>query len=198
MKSHQTVKAGDPRALFLDRDGVINVDHGYVYRREEFTFIPGIFEVCRLARDQGLTIVVVTNQAGIGRNYYSTEDFELLTLWMKERFLEQGVTIAAVYHCPDHPDAGIGNYRRDSFDRKPNPGMLLRAKNDLGINLAQSILIGDKESDIEAAKRAGVGTSIRFGHLPDREATDADLNALDHREVFRFLHDYFAQALPHT
>lgn len=193
MKNHQSAKAAIHRALFLDRDGVINLDHGYVYRQDEFTFIPGIFDACRLARDQGFTIVVVTNQAGIGRNYYTEEDFETLTRWMKERFLEEGITVAAVYYCPHHPEAGIGRYRQESFDRKPNPGMLLRAKSDLGIDLTHSILIGDKESDIEAAKRAGIGISIRFGTLPDGEVTQADLRAQNHGDVCSFLDAHFRQ-----
>lgn len=187
MSSPQEAKTAFHRALFLDRDGVINADHGYVYRWEEFVFLPGIFDLCRQARDEGFAIVVITNQAGIGRGYYTADDFEALTGWMKERFLDEGVTIAAVYHCPDHPEAGIGPYRRDSFDRKPNPGMLLRARDDLSIDLARSILVGDKESDIEAAMRAGVGISIRFGRLAAGETTRADLNTDDFAEVCRLL-----------
>ena len=154
------------RALFLDRDGVINVDHGYVYRTQDFEFMPGIFELCRMAQHGGLCLVVVTNQAGIGRGYYTEADFQALTVWMCEQFRHQGVELAAVYHCPFHPTAGVGEYRRESFDRKPNPGMLLRARDELGLDLAHSLFIGDKPSDMQAGEAAGVGELLQLGpHL---------------------------------
>lgn len=148
------------RALFLDRDGVINVDHGYVHRAQDFAFVPGIFELCHVARDAGLRLVVVTNQAGIGRGLYLESDFQALTAWMRDRFLAQGVELDAVYHCPFHPTAGVGEYRRESFDRKPNPGMLLRARDDLGLDLPNSVFIGDKASDMQAGMAAGVGALL--------------------------------------
>lgn len=143
-------------ALFLDRDGVINVDHGYVHRVEDFEFVPGIFELVRGARELGLLPVVVTNQAGIGRGMYTEADFQALTRWMSGRFDAAGAPLAAVYHCPTHPTAGIGPYRVPSPMRKPNPGMLLAARDDLGIELARSALVGDKGSDIAAGRAAGV------------------------------------------
>lgn len=149
-------------ALFLDRDGVINVDRHYVHRVEDFEFVPGIFELCKAARDIGHRLVVVTNQAGIGRGYYSEADFQALTAWMVGRFRESGVEIERVYHCPFHPSAGIGEYRRESFDRKPNPGMLLKARSDLDLDLARSVLIGDHDTDIAAGAAAGVGQLIKF------------------------------------
>ena len=149
-------------ALFLDRDGVINVDHGYVYRKEDVTFVEGIFELCQAARDRGMAIVVITNQAGIGRGLYSEDEFRALSAWMAEEFSQRGVSIERIYHCPDHPEHGIGAYRRDSFDRKPNPGMILSAQRDLDLALATSVLVGDKASDIEAGLNAGVGTNILF------------------------------------
>lgn len=130
---------------------------------------------------------MVTNQAGIGRGFYTTEDFENLTSWMVRRFSEEGIVISAVYHCPYHPEAGIGPYKQESSDRKPNPGMILRAKEDLSIDLANSVLVGDKESDIEAAFRAGIGTSIRFGALEEGEGTKADFHATDYPSVIRIL-----------
>jgi D-glycero-D-manno-heptose 1,7-bisphosphate phosphatase len=149
-------------ALFLDRDGVINVERNYVYRIEDFEFVPGIFELCAAARDLGHRIVVVTNQAGIGRGYYGEAEFASLTAWMLARFAERGVEIARVYHCPYHPTAGIGEYRRNSFDRKPNPGMLLKARDDLHLDLARCALIGDHDTDIAAGAAAGVGRLIKF------------------------------------
>lgn len=147
-------------ALFLDRDGVINVDHGYVHRTQDFEFLPGIFELARTARTLGLRIVVVTNQAGIGRGLYEECDFERLTAWMRERFAEAGAPIDAVYHCPTHPTAGIGPYRAESPRRKPNPGMILEARDELGLDLAASILLGDKPSDVQAGLAAGVGLNL--------------------------------------
>lgn len=144
------------RALFLDRDGVVNVDHGYVHTIERFDFVEGIFELCRAAVRRGHLPVVVTNQAGIGRGYYGEAEFETLTRWMRERFEAQGAPIAAVYHCPYHPEHGVGAYRVDSFDRKPQPGMLLRARDELGVALEASMMVGDTASDMLAARRAGV------------------------------------------
>jgi D-glycero-D-manno-heptose 1,7-bisphosphate phosphatase len=151
---------GHNKALFLDRDGVINIERGYVHRRESFEFIPGIFELCRAAQSLGYMLVVATNQAGIARGYYSESDFEDLTAWMTDQFAEKEVSLTRVYYCPYHPVFGVGRYKYDSPDRKPNPGMLLRAQIDLGLDLGSSILIGDKLSDIQAGCAAGVGMSI--------------------------------------
>ncbi len=148
------------KALFLDRDGIINVEKGYVYLRGSFEFMPGIFELCRAAQSLGYLLVVVTNQAGIARGYYSESDFNDLTEWMMARFAEKKINIARVYYCPYHPVFGVGEYKCDSPDRKPNPGMLLRAQSDLDLDLGSSILIGDKPSDIRAGCAAGVGTQI--------------------------------------
>lgn len=164
------------RALFLDRDGVINVDRNYVHRIEDFQFVPGIFDLCRNAGALEFRLVVVTNQAGIARGYYTEADFERLTQWMLSVFRQHGIEFARVYHCPYHPTAGIGDYRRDSFDRKPNPGMLLKARHDLGLDLSRSAFIGDKDSDMEAGRRAGVGTLIKLVGAP---AAQADVGATD-------------------
>lgn len=150
------------RALFLDRDGVINVEKNYVHRIEDFEFMPGIFELCAEAGALGFVIVVVTNQAGIGRGIYTEADFLLLTEWMVGAFAARGVTIGRVYHCPYHPTAGVGEYRCESWDRKPNPGMLLRAADDLGLDLAQSALVGDKDTDIAAGRAAALGKLFKL------------------------------------
>ena len=152
------------RALFLDRDGVINVDHGYVYQPENFDFIDGIFQLCQSANKNEYLIIIVTNQAGIGRGYYSKENFLDLTNWMNEKFISKSVSITDVFYCPFHPTHGIGSYKKESFDRKPNPGMLLHAQSKHNIDMSRSILIGDKDSDILAAKNAGVG--LRCHYIP--------------------------------
>ena len=163
------------RALFLDRDGVINVDTGFVWRPEEFVFVDGVFTACRRAAALGYRLVVVTNQSGIGRGLYSEDDFLALTAWMCGRFAEEGVEIARVYFAPTHPVHGIGRYRTDSPDRKPGPGMLLRAQADLGLDLAASALVGDRETDIRAAFAAGVGRKFLVPHhMEDTAGTCAD------------------------
>lgn len=148
------------KALFLDRDGVINVDHGHVGKVEDFDFIDGIFELCQKAQNKGYLIIIVTNQAGIAKGYYTEEQFLKLTNWLENEFKKKGVHITKTYYCPYHIDAKIAKYKKDSPDRKPNPGMLLKAIDEFNIDPKKSILIGDKESDIEAGKRSGIKNNI--------------------------------------
>jgi D-glycero-D-manno-heptose 1,7-bisphosphate phosphatase len=150
------------RALFLDRDGVINVDHGYVCTRDRFEFVGGIFELCRRAKDLRYLIFVVTNQAGIGRGLYTEEDFEKLTEWMCASFRDRGAPIAKVYSCPFHPEFGIGTYRRESDWRKPGPGMIRQAAKEFDIDLRHSVLVGDRETDIQCGRAAGVACTILY------------------------------------
>lgn len=149
-------------ALFLDRDGVINIDHAYVCKPENFEFVDGIFELCRTAKQLGYLIFVVTNQAGIGRGYYTAQDFLKLTEWMSGVFKAQGAVIDKVYFCPFHPDHGVGEYKADSPYRKPGPGMILQAAEEFGVDLARSVLVGDKEIDIQAGIAAGVGCNLLY------------------------------------
>jgi D-glycero-D-manno-heptose 1,7-bisphosphate phosphatase len=148
------------KALFLDRDGVINEEKNYVHRVEDFEFMDGIFELLSHAQCHNYLLVVITNQAGIARGYYTEKDFHKLNDWMIGQFRSKGITINKVYYCPYHPTQGIGDYKKDSKFRKPGPGMILQAEKELHINLSQSILIGDKESDIEAGRKAGIGQNI--------------------------------------
>lgn len=162
------------QALFLDRDGVINHDWGYTYRIEDFRWIDGIFDVARAAVRTGLSLIIVTNQSGIARGLYDEAAFAKLTDWMKQRFVDQGAPLTAVYHCPHHPE-GQGIYRRDCDCRKPKPGMLLAAARDHGLDLSASIMVGDKEIDMEAAAAAGIGRRVLFGVseiAPDSVATE--------------------------
>ena len=154
-------------ALFLDRDGVINVDQGYVHRIEDFKFIPGIFSLVRTANESRYPVVVVTNQAGIGRGYYTDDQFCALTHWMFDRFREEEAHIDALYFCPFHPVYGVGLYKKDSEFRKPHPGMMLRAAEDLRLDLSASIMVGDKLSDIDAAISAGIQTRFLFGECDE-------------------------------
>lgn len=169
-------------ALFLDRDGVINVDRGYVHRAEDTQFIDGIFDLCRAARQRSYMIIVVTNQAGIGRGYYTEADFWAYTDWLCHVFRGQGGEIDRVYFCPTHPEHGVGAYKVDSPCRKPRPGMILQAAKDLDVDLGGSILVGDKESDIEAGLAAQVGCNLLL--QPD---TSAPLSATCGTAVVRSL-----------
>ena len=154
---------GNPthKALFLDRDGVINKDTHHLHKIEDCEFMDGIFDLCRDYKSKGFEIVVVTNQAGIAKGIYSEADYFKLRDFIHAEFEKRGCPIAAEYFCPYHPN-GNGEYKRASFYRKPAPGMILRAAKDLNIDLAQSVLIGDAETDIAAAKTAGVGKTIRL------------------------------------
>ena len=143
------------RALFLDRDGVINIDHGYTHRIEDFEFVGGILELIKRLQERGYLPIVVTNQSGIGRGYYSSENFETLTAYMLRKMREHGIDIGReqVFHCPHAP-------KEACECRKPMPGMFETAKKRFDIDMENSIMIGDKPSDIEAAKRAGVGRTV--------------------------------------
>ena len=148
------------RALFLDRDGVINEEIGYLVRSEDTRFVRGIFELCREARALGYRLIVVTNQAGIARGYYTEDDYHALMDWMRGEFAREGCPLDAVYFCPFHPEHGVGHYKCDSLDRKPGPGLLLRAAAEFGLDLSQSVFVGDRCTDIAAGNAAGVGSML--------------------------------------
>ena len=153
-------------ALFLDRDGVVNIEKNYLHKVEDFEFIDDIFALCKKYQILGYLIVVVTNQSGIARGYYSEEDFSYLTRWMVDVFEREGIAIADVYHCPHHPDIS-----GSCICRKPEPGMLLAAAKKHNIDLENSLLIGDSERDITAAHRAGLEETYLFS--PDAKSTKA-------------------------
>lgn len=144
-------------ALFLDRDGTINVEKNYVYRIEDFEFREGIFELVKGYSDRGYLIFVVTNQSGLARGYYTLDDFLTLTGWMVKQFSERGISIAKVYYCPHHP--GITGQCQC---RKPAPGMILEAITEFDVDAASSVLIGDMETDLEAGRRAGIGRNYKI------------------------------------
>ena len=157
-------------AAFLDRDGVINVDSGYVGRWEDFEYLPDVIQGLTLLQSAGYKVVVVTNQSGIARGYYSEDDFLLLTETMKADLENRGVVLTAVYYCPYLEDADLEPYRVNSELRKPEPGMLLKAAQDHDIDLSRSIMVGDKVSDMVAAERAGVPDRY---HVTEGEPHDA-------------------------
>ncbi|WP_455756694.1 D-glycero-beta-D-manno-heptose 1,7-bisphosphate 7-phosphatase [Sulfurimonas sp.] len=145
------------KALFLDRDGVINVEKDYLYKIEDFEFIDGIIQLCKHYQTNGYQIFVVTNQSGIAREYYTEEDFSNLTDWMINEFKNNDINIIKVYHCPHHPSIS-----GDCSCRKPHAGMLLSAEEEYNIDLKKSIIIGDKERDIEAGLNAGLQETYLF------------------------------------
>ena len=146
------------KALFLDRDGTINVDTGYVHEPERFVFIDGIFDFCREAQSRGYLVIVITSQSGIERGYFTEADYERTTKYMIDEFARRGVAIADVLHCPS----------LSGPDRKPAPGLFLKARDRHDINMSRSVNVGDRERDLEAGRAAGVGTNILFtGTFPE-------------------------------
>lgn len=152
-------------AVFLDRDGTINVEKNYLIDPEEFEFIPGVPEALKGLQDVGFLLVVVTNQSGIARGYFSPEQVAKLHKHMCDLLGGYGVFISGIYVCPHHPTSGVGEYRRDCDCRKGKPGMLLQAAEDLDIDLRQSYMVGDKAADISAGAAAGCRCLlVKTGH----------------------------------
>jgi D-glycero-D-manno-heptose 1,7-bisphosphate phosphatase len=143
-------------AAFLDRDGVLNHDTGYVYRPDQFEWILGAREAVKRLNDDGYYTFVVTNQAGVAHGLYAEADIHRLHEWVNAELSRAGARIDAFFHCPYHPEGKVEAYRRVSDDRKPGPGMLLRAKQEWPVDWSRSFLIGDRDSDIAAATAAGI------------------------------------------
>lgn len=166
------IRAGAPRkAAFLDRDGVINLDRAYVHQWDEFEFVPGAVDAMRRLREAGYALVVVTNQSGLARGMYTEAQFQELTRHMRAALAEAGAEVEAVYHCPHHPKGSVPELAVDCDCRKPEPGMILRAAKELNLSLADSFLVGDKPSDIEAARAAGLGRAY-IVQSDNEESTD--------------------------
>ncbi len=163
------------KALFLDRDGIINVDHGYVSSIGDFEFSKGIFTLLELFRDAGYLLFVVTNQSGIGRGYYDESDFHTLTTWMIENCAQKGITIEKVFYCPHTPDAKC-------HCRKPEIGMIEQALLAYPLDLQHSWMIGDKVSDITLAENAQIGHTIYIGEktLPQASYSFDSVSASAH------------------
>ena len=156
------------RAIFLDRDGVINKDLKYLYKIEDFIFINGIFKVCQHLQNLDYKIFIITNHSGISRGYYTQSDYQILSDWMISEFSKNSVTILDIFHCPHLPNSNCDC-------RKPNPGMLIEAKYKHNIDMQNSWMIGDKESDVQAAISSGVINTILLesGHKINKAESQA-------------------------
>ncbi len=155
--------ASPKRALFLDRDGTLNVDTGYLYEPEKFEWIDGAIDCIKRFNDRGWWVFVVTNQSGVGRGYYTEDDVRALHDFMSAELSKHSAHIDAYYSCPFHPEASVERYRKDSYDRKPKPGMLYQAMAEFPVHREQSFLIGDAQRDVDAARAAGVGGFLYSG-----------------------------------
>ena len=180
------------RAVFLDRDGVLNQDRGYVSRPEDFEWMPGTMHALRALRRAGWALVVVTNQSGIARGLYGPAEYQNLTAWMRSELARHGIALDGVYHCPHLPDAPLAAWRRQCDCRKPAPGLLRRAARDLDIDLAASVMVGDKPSDILAGRAPGFAACIRIAEAIDHASCDiadppADFTCANLAEAARWL-----------
>lgn len=149
--------------MFLDRDGIINENYGYVHSIDKFSFVEGVFDLVARAKQLQYKVIVVTNQSGIGRGYYTEECFFKLNEWMLNYFTQKKADIDKVYFCPHHPSEAIGSYKKVCNCRKPSPGMALRAQKEFALDLKQSIMVGDKPSDIAFAVNAKIAYAFLLG-----------------------------------
>ena len=156
------------KTIFLDRDGVINKEINYLYKKENFEFIDGVFDACLFFQNLNYQIIIISNQSGIARGFFSEKDYHILSKWLIKQFKENGVSILDTYYCPHSPDASCNC-------RKPKPGMLIKAIDEYNIDVEMSWMIGDKETDIEAANLAGINNTIlvRSGHPIDETNSNA-------------------------
>ena len=144
------------KVAFLDRDGVINIDNGYTHKIEGFTFVPGTFQALRRLQGLGFKILIVTNQAGIAKGFFTEEQYKHLTNYYLTVLAREGIEILDVFYCPHHLHSKVERYRRDCDSRKPRAGMFVRAANKYDIDLRESIMVGDKETDLIPARKIGI------------------------------------------
>lgn len=168
-------------AIFLDRDGTLNIDNGYTHRVEDLCFLPNVIEGLKQLQAMGFVFVIVTNQSGVGRGYYTVSQMQQFNAALCDELAKEGVMIDAVYHCTMHPKATLVEHQGHSPRRKPEPGMLLEAAADCGLDLEHSVMIGDKYDDVSAGHRAGCRSILiaTDGKLPSAsDAPDATPDAI--------------------
>lgn len=173
------------KAIFLDRDGTINIDKEYLFKIEDFEFESKAEEALKILYDLGYILIVVTNQSGVARGYYKESDVETLHIKLSKILEKKGIVISKYYYCPHHPVKGIGKYKTDCSCRKPNPGMLLKGIEEFNLNPSLSYMVGDKESDVEAGLNAGV-KSVFLGKEKDIKIDNYSNNI----SVFNSLYDF--------
>ena len=175
------------KALFLDRDGIINKDNDFVFRKKDFIFNEEIFGLIKFFQDKNYKIIIVTNQSGIGRGLFTLEEFYKINRWMIDFFKDKGLVIDRVYFCPFHPSKGIGEYLCDHDDRKPNPGMILKAKKKYDIDLKKSYFIGDRWRDIGAGNRAKCKTIFIDRKYNEKNIFKAKYNIKKIKEIINII-----------
>jgi D-glycero-D-manno-heptose 1,7-bisphosphate phosphatase len=159
------------KAIFLDRDGTINVDKHYLHKIEDFEFIPGTLEGLKLLYDAGYMLILITNQSGIGRGYFTEDEYKVLEAWLEERLQKNGSPLTASYYCPHLPDAKIEKYRLDCECRKPKLGMYERAIKDWNIDVGNSYAIGDRLRDCSICEKTDC-QGFLVGSTEDKEVID--------------------------
>nr|ADA82665.1 D,D-heptose 1,7-bisphosphate phosphatase [Blochmannia endosymbiont of Camponotus atriceps] len=174
-------------AVFLDRDGTINIDNHYVHNIDNFFFIERVIHAMAQVQRMGFILIIVTNQSGIARGFFTEQQFLLLTKWMINYLKKYGVYIHAVYYCPHHIEGKVKKFQKFCFCRKPNPGMLFNAEKRFCINMKQSYIVGNSETDMLAGKLANVGTRIFICNNYDKIKKD----------VLFFSADYIIENLTH-
>lgn len=173
------------KAIFLDRDGTINIDKGYLYKKEEFEFLDKAIEGLKILTDLGYILIVVTNQSGIARGYYTEEQLEDLNNYMAEELKKHGVEIKKSYYCPHHAEKGLGKYKVECNCRKPNPGMVLEGIKEFNVDVENSYIVGDKLSDAEAGIRAGIkGVIVQTGFEVVEKTDDENI------KIYPSLYDF--------
>ena len=160
MKATNNKNRGLHAAVFLDRDGTLNEDPGFISRPDELILFPGVVEAVRSLQESGYLVVVVTNQSGIARGYFTEGDLKAVHRKLRDEIVAGGGSLDGIYHCPHHPIAGEGVLTRSCSCRKPAPGMIYEASKDLKIDLKRSFMVGDKLEDLEAGRCAGCRTVL--------------------------------------
>ncbi len=181
-------KVSQRRGLLLDRDGIINVDHGYVGKRERFEFIPAVFPFLRAAQDIGFRLAIVTNQSGVARGQYTKQDYQQLTEWMLKELAREGTAVDLVLACFEHAEGTVAEYRRESFWRKPNPGMVLESVQRLRLDPDRSAFLGDNERDMEAAELGGIKTCLWLTDNTERKPPNVNI-VRSYDEALKILRD---------